>query len=232
MALSEKGMLLPPPRAVAKTSRWRSVGTLLFHAIAFAVILKTSVEVYRRFTAGEDPSASLAKCPQVEPLVPGHQSPALSEMEAHLRSDKFRDETIKRLAGEDPRWETMYDFADYLKATFPLVYKTLALEKVNTHGLLYTWKGTDAGLRPTVFMAHQDVVPVAEETVDQWTHPPFSGYFDGKYIWGRGAADCKNNLIGILEAVELLINAGFEPKRTVIFSCRSLRQRRCRRHRR
>ncbi|KAI0490433.1 peptidase family M20/M25/M40 [Xylaria cf. heliscus] len=233
-AFSEKGTLLPAPRATVLKSRWRSVGALLLHAIAFAVILKTSFEVYRRFTAGEDPSLSRDKCPQIEPLVPSQQSPALSEMQEYLRSDKFRDDTVQRVAGavriptesyddigavgEDPRWETMYNLADYLKSTFPLVHSTLALEKVNTHGLLFTWKGTDASLRPTVLMAHQDVVPVAEATKDQWTHPPYSGFFDGKYIWGRGSSDCKNNLIGILEAVELLINAGFEPKRTVILS--------------
>ncbi|KAI0443599.1 peptidase family M20/M25/M40 [Xylaria telfairii] len=234
MAHSEKGMLPPVPRAARRKSRWRSVGALMLHAIAFAVILKTSFEVYRRLTAGEDPSLSQERCPQVEPLVPSQQRPALSEMEEYLRSDKFRDDAIERLAGavriptqsyddlgpigEDPRWDTMYDLADYLKSTFPLVHTTLALDKVNTHGLLYTWKGTDESLHPTVLMAHQDVVPVAESTIDQWTHPPFSGFFDGKYIWGRGASDCKNNLIGILEAVELLIDAGFKPKRTIILS--------------
>ncbi|KAI0403143.1 peptidase family M20/M25/M40 [Xylaria palmicola] len=234
MGLSGKGTLLPPPRAAAVQTRWRSVGALLLHALAFAVVLKTSFEVYRRLTAGEDAAVSRAKCPQVEPLWPGQQSPALSEMEAHLRSDEFRDETVRRVAGavriptpsyddigpvgEDPRWDSMYDLADYLKSTFPLVHGALALEKVNTHGLLYTWKGSDASLRPTVLMAHQDVVPVAEATVGQWTHPPFSGHFDGEYIWGRGASDCKNSLIGILEAVELLVSAGFQPKRTVILS--------------
>lgn len=176
----------------------------------------------------------MAKCSQVEPLVPSQQTSALSDMEEYLKSDKFRNETITRMAGairiptqsyddlgpvgEDPRWDRLYDFADYLKSTFPLVHSTLTLEKVNTHGLLYTWEGSDASLRPTVLMAHQDVVPVAEDTVDQWTHPPFSGTYDGKYIWGRGSSDCKNNLIGILEAVELLLNAGFEPRRTVILS--------------
>ncbi|GAP84067.1 putative carboxypeptidase s [Rosellinia necatrix] len=235
MTFSEKGEpLLPAPRAAAPKSRWRSVGALLLHAIAFALLLRISYGVYERLAVGEDPSASRAKCPQVEPLVPGQQSPALSEMEEHLRSDKFRNETIERMAGavriptqsyddlgpigEDPRWDTMYDFADYLKSTFPLVHGAVTLEKVNTHGLLYTWKGTDASLLPTVLMAHQDVVPVAEATVDQWTHPPYSGFYDGKYIWGRGSSDCKNNLIGILEAVELLLDAGFEPKRTVILS--------------
>lgn len=26
-----------------------------------------------------------------------------------------------------------------------------------------------------------DVVPVDPRTVDEWVHPPFSGYFDGKF---------------------------------------------------
>jgi hypothetical protein len=28
-----------------------------------------------------------------------------------------------------------------------------------------------------------DVVPVDPTTVDQWEHPPFSGYFDGKFFF-------------------------------------------------
>lgn len=176
----------------------------------------------------------VAQCPQVEPLFPLIKTPELSKMEDFIDSSKFRNETIARMAGaiqipsesyddlgpigEDKRWNTMYDLASYLENTFPLVYSNLDLEKVNTHGLLYTWKGLNENLKPTVLMAHQDVVPVAESTVDQWTHPPYSGYYDGKYIWGRGASDCKDTLIGILEAVELLIDAGFQPKRTLILS--------------
>jgi len=236
MLSEKKGSLLPLPRAAAQQPRWRYIGAILLHAIAFAVVVKTSIEVYQRlkYHGGEHPSQSAAKCVQVEPLVPGQQSPALSDMDEYIVSDKFRNETIDRLTGairiptesyddlgpvgEDPRWDSMYDLADYLKKTFPLVHGSLKLEKVNTHGLLYTWEGSDADLGPTVLMAHQDVVPVAKETVSQWTHPPYSGYYDGKFIWGRGALDCKNNLIGILEAVELLLNAGFKPKRSVILS--------------
>lgn len=67
-------------------------------------------------------------------------------------------------------------------------------------------------------MAHQDVVPVPPETVDRWTYPPFSGQFDGEFIWGRGASDCKNNLIGIMEAMETLLTleTKWQPKRTII----------------
>lgn len=155
-------------------------------------------------------------------------------MDEYLTSPQFINASVPRLSGavqihsesfddmgpvgEDPRWDVMFDFAAYLEQTFPLVYSTLTLEKVNTHGLLYTWPGSDASLKPTVLMAHQDTVPVEKSTINQWTHPPWSGEFDGKYVWGRGASDCKNTLVGILEAVELLVEAGFAPKRTLILS--------------
>lgn len=54
--------------------------------------------------------------------------------------------------------------------------------------------------------------------VAEWTHPPFSGHYDGKFIWGRGASDCKNQLLAILNAVEALITADFRPRRTLILS--------------
>ena len=37
-------------------------------------------------------------------------------------------------------------------------------------------------------------------------------------MWGRGASDCKNQLIGVLTAVEALLMADFEPKRTILLS--------------
>jgi Gly-Xaa carboxypeptidase len=55
-------------------------------------------------------------------------------------------------------------------------------------------------------------------TLDQWTHPPFSGHYDGHYIWGRGSEDDKSNLIAILAAIDALLSAGFEPSRTVILA--------------
>lgn len=50
-----------------------------------------------------------------------------------------------------------------------------------------------------VLMGHQDVVPVNKDTVYRWTHDPFSGHLDEEgWIWGRGAADCKNTVRGAL----------------------------------
>lgn len=176
------------------------------------------------------------QCLQADPLFPGRDSPALAAMDDFLASPQFLNASVPRLAGavqiptqsyddmgavgEDPRWDVMYDLAAYLEATFPLVHGSgaLRLDKVNTHGLLYTWQGADPDLKPTVLMAHQDTVPVEPSTISQWTHPPFSGAFDGRHLWGRGASDCKNSLVGILEAVELLVGAGFRPRRTLVLA--------------
>lgn len=177
---------------------------------------------------------SESKCPQVEPLFPSRTSKALDDMEDYLKSETFRNKSIERLSGavqiptesfddmgmvgEDPRWDIFDSFFDYLSKMFPLVHNTLQLEKVNTHGLLYIWPGIDPSLKPTLLMAHQDVVPVPKSTVEQWTHPPFSGFYDGRFVWGRGSSDCKNQLIGVLEAVEALVEASFMPRRTIILS--------------
>ncbi|KAI6875875.1 carboxypeptidase S [Hortaea werneckii] len=77
---------------------------------------------------------------------------------------------------------------------------------------------SDASLKPLVLMAHQDVVPVPASTVDAWTHPPFSGFYDGQFIWGRGSIDCKNQLIAEMEVLEGLLEAGFEPRRSIVLS--------------
>lgn len=117
---------------------------------------------------------------------------------------------------EDSRFEIFNEFHAYLNKTFPKVSELV--ERVNLYGLLYTIQGEDPDLPPVVLMAHQDVVPVNPQTVHQWTHPPYSGYFDGEYVWGRGSADTKNSLIAILEAVESLLAQDWTPARTVLLS--------------
>ena len=60
-----------------------------------------------------------------------------------------------------------------------------------------------------------DVVPIEPGTDMQWTYPPFAGAVQEGYIWGRGTLDMKVSVGGILEAVELLLDQGFSPKRTI-----------------
>ncbi len=64
-------------------------------------------------------------------------------------------------------------------------------------------------------MGHQDVVPIEAGTEGKWTHPPFSGEIADGFIWGRGTMDDKVTVVGVLEAVTLLLQKGFQPRRTV-----------------
>jgi len=106
----------------------------------------------------------------------------------------------------------------YLEKTYPLLHKNLKKELVANYTLLYQWEGTDPSLKPILLMGHQDVVPAGPE--NEWTQPPFSGKIADGFIWGRGTLDDKVSLMGILEAVEYLLDKGFQPKRT-IYICSS-----------
>ena len=108
-----------------------------------------------------------------------------------------------------------HSFHTYLERKFPNVHTSLRKEIVNDLSLLYTWEGSDAELKPILLMAHQDVVPINPGTEKDWVFPPFNGKISDGYIWGRGALDIKSSLMGIMEAIELLLRDGFKPRRTV-----------------
>jgi Gly-Xaa carboxypeptidase len=50
----------------------------------------------------------------------------------------------------DSAFNVFYDLEKYLRETFPLFHEKLELEKVNEHGLLFTWKGSKPDLKPVV----------------------------------------------------------------------------------
>lgn len=117
-------------------------------------------------------------------------------------------------------YKYFYEFHHFLKDAYPLIHENLKLEKVNEIGLLYTWEGSEKDLKPMLFMAHQDVVPVERKTWDLWKFPPFSGYYEEEtdLLWGRGSNDCKNLLTAEMEAIEQLLRDDYKPKRTVLLS--------------
>lgn len=98
----------------------------------------------------------------------------------------------------------------------PFRYSKLEFTPINTYGILLEWKGSDESLKPYLFMGHQDVVPVPKVTESRWKYPPYSAHYDGRFVWGRGATDCKNVLIGVLEAFETLLEKNFKPERTLL----------------
>jgi carboxypeptidase PM20D1 len=108
----------------------------------------------------------------------------------------------------------------FLVEAYPNVHKTLKREVLGDprpYSLLYTWEGKNPDLPPALFYAHQDVVPVPDDSLDQWDQKPFSGAVADGYIWGRGVLDDKNQIHGILEAAEMKIKEGWQPSRTLYF---------------
>ncbi|CZT42937.1 related to CPS1-gly-X carboxypeptidase YSCS precursor [Rhynchosporium secalis] len=194
----------------------------------------TFSRIYTSLSLGHShPVNYTAQCVQPPALFP-RDTPELAKAFVSISSPSFINTSIERLSGAvkiktetfddlgdigvDKRWDVFYGFHEYLEKTFPLVHEKLKVEKVNTHGLLYTWQGSNPDLKPTTLMAHQDTVPVPVDTIPVWEHPPWSGHYDGKYIWGRGSSDCKNQLIATLSTIDLLLSANFIPKRTILLS--------------
>jgi carboxypeptidase PM20D1 len=122
---------------------------------------------------------------------------------------------------EDQKRATQQAFAGFhahLEKSFPQVYAKLDHETIGENNLLFTWKGSDPSLKPMLVMGHQDVVPIEAGTEGNWTHPPFSGDIADGFIWGRGTLDDKMTVVGLLEAADILLAKGFQPKRTIYFA--------------
>lgn len=124
--------------------------------------------------------------------------------------------TVSHLDEAETDWAEFEKLHKVFEETYPLVHKTLKKEVLGKAGLFYTWEGTDQSLDPIALIGHQDVVPVPEETVGDWTHPPFSGDIADGYLWGRGTVDMKTHVVAVLEAIETLLEEGYTPKRTVM----------------
>jgi len=125
---------------------------------------------------------------------------------------------FRTIAREDPSpsdQEAFLDFQKFLEQTFPQVHADLKKEIFGDYSLLFTWKGEDEKDLPILLSAHMDVVPVEAETLGDWCYPPFEGRLADGFIWGRGTLDDKVSLMGILEAVEKLLQEGYVPRRTI-----------------
>lgn len=130
-------------------------------------------------------------------------------------SDAIKIKTISNVDIDKVDWNEFKKLHALFEERFPLVYQNLKCEDISLASLLFTWEGKNPDLEPIALLGHQDVVPVAAGTEDDWTHPAFDGVDDGEFIWGRGALDMKNHLVAVLESVESLLAEGFWPERTV-----------------
>jgi acetylornithine deacetylase/succinyl-diaminopimelate desuccinylase-like protein len=75
-------------------------------------------------------------------------------------------------------------------------------------------KGSSGG-PSLLLLSHIDVVP--SQDVEKWEVPPFSGDLKERFIWGRGAVDCKGTTAPQLIYIQLHRD-GFKPKGDIVFA--------------
>ncbi|HEV8229245.1 MAG TPA: M20/M25/M40 family metallo-hydrolase, partial [Candidatus Limnocylindria bacterium] len=76
-------------------------------------------------------------------------------------------------------------------------------------------EGTDPKAPSLHFMGHTDVVPANPAG---WRHDPFGGELIDGEVWGRGAVDMLDVTASMAVALRRLIEGGFRPKGTLIYS--------------
>lgn len=114
----------------------------------------------------------------------------------------------------DEDGSVFYEYQAYLEKCYPKIMAVAEKTLVNKYAVIYTVKGTDESLLPCAILAHQDVVPAPQ---DGWEVPPFSGSIKDGYIYGRGSQDMKSQMIVALEGLEILLEDGRYPRRTIMF---------------
>jgi carboxypeptidase PM20D1 len=169
----------------------------VFFALLFVLIFNTL-----RLSSKQVASESLANV-----ILPNDVFQNLSKG-LQYRTISFSEDAI-------PDSAAFFGFHRFLEETYPLTHAKLTLEKISTYSLLYTWEGSDSSKKPIILMSHQDVVPVDLPTLNDWEAGPFDGVISETDIIGRGTMDDKGTLIGLLEAVEKLLEESFVPSQTI-----------------
>jgi carboxypeptidase PM20D1 len=121
--------------------------------LGFALVVLVGVVLVRTLRYG-------SVQPSVEPVAEA----AIPEGAAERLAGSLRIPTISHEDSAAFDGEAFQSLHRYLEVQFPKAHAQLQRERVGTHSLLYTWRGTDAAMKPILLMGHLDVVPVEPGT--------------------------------------------------------------------
>ena len=125
-------------------------------------------------------------------------------------SGGLKIKTISNSNYKETNFAEFDKFIIYLKNTYPLLFSKAEFIQINKYNLVFKIKGQINNAKPNLLTAHYDVVGVKDET--NWIQPPFTGYYDDKYILARGTLDDKSSFFAILEAANELLQHNFKPQ--------------------
>ena len=97
----------------------------------------------------------------------------------HLRQ-MVRLKTVSNVEESQVDLGEFEKFRALLRTLYPHVYTACEYTEIGRHGMLLKWPGHSAE-RPSVLMAHYDVVPADPA---EWDEPPFEGVVKGGELWG------------------------------------------------
>lgn len=150
------------------------------------------------------------------------EMPAVNPEKIELNKDKIVTDMVdmircKTVSNRDENLVDRNEFEKFkalLKERFPNIMEQCQYQEIGKTGLLFFLEG-QAHDKPTVCMAHYDVVPIEEEG---WSKPAFEGLIEDDCIWGRGTLDTKGTLCGIVEALEQLLGQDYKPQNDLYLS--------------
>lgn len=184
---------------------------LILAGLALVLLGVVGFVGYRTFSFTAPP-------PPADVELPDTAAYGIDVSSAALRlGEAIRFRTVSLVEPTDDR-DQFERFHAWMQQNYPAFHAVARREVVGELSLLYTWVGSDPGQPPIVLTAHQDVVPVPDDTRAQWRVDPFGGVVQEDAIWGRGAIDDKGSLVALLEAVEFLARNGRRPTRTIILA--------------
>ena len=115
--------------------------------------------------------------------------------------------TISYENKEEIDFSKFQEYIDLTKKLYPLVFEKCEFEQTKEYAIKLKLKGKSSE-KPTVLMAHYDVVPVTKG----WDHDPFLGEVVDGYLYGRGAIDTKCTMACALSALEVALKDNYIPE--------------------
>jgi len=143
-------------------------------------------------------------------------APAAAQTDARRQAERDLFEQIVEIPTVAGRTAEFRRLTTLLTAEFRKagITNVVVKDHDNTQTLIARWPAAKpSGKKPILLMAHMDVV---EAKASDWQNPPFEfREKDGHYL-GRGTADNKAQLTGIVLALQELKRQGFQPTRDIV----------------